>query len=149
MQNTKQAPVMMTDPKYGSAGQIMALTPPRLIALLEDRDATVYAKAKACQRLAVTGGAAAVPAVAKLLSEETLSHYARTALEQIPHPSASDALRGALAQLKGRLLVGVINSLGVRRDTKAIAELSKLRLDADPQIALAADAALARIRPAL
>jgi HEAT repeat protein len=139
----------MTDPKYGSATQIMALPATRLAALVSDPNATVFAKAKACQRLAITGDGNAVPAVAKLLGDQTLSHYARTALEQIPHASASDALRAALAQVKGGLLVGVINSLGVRRDTKAIADLSRLRQDSDPQVARAADAALARIRPGL
>ena len=45
---------------------------------------------------------------------------ARYALEPIPDPSVDDALRDALGKLKGRLLVGVIGSLGVRRDAKAV-----------------------------
>ena len=43
-----------------------------------------------------------------------LSAYARSGLEGIPDPSAAQALRTACGDLKGRLLAGVINSLGVR-----------------------------------
>lgn len=142
-------PDYMTDPKYGTAEQIMALPAARLAAIVADSQATVYAKAKACQRLAVIGDAAAVPAVARLLADESLNVYARTALEQIPGEAASEALRTALGAARGRMLVGIINSLGVRRDTKAIAALTALRGHADPAAARAADAALARIRPGL
>jgi len=107
----------------------------------------VYAKAKACQKLAVVGDKSAVPALAALLTDPQLSHYARFGLEPVPDPSADDALRAALKKVKGKLLVGVINSIGVRRDRKAIADLEKLRHDSDTEVARAADAALARLRP--
>jgi HEAT repeat protein len=139
----------MKDPKYGTAEEIMALAPARLVTLLNDAAATTYAKAKACQRLAVVGDGAAAPALGRLLSDETLNHYARTALEQIPGPAASETLRNALASAKGRLLVGVINSIGVRKDPLAIRALTQLSTGPDVDAARAAEAALARIRPAL
>ena len=37
-----------------------------------------------------------------------------------PGPEADAALRDALGKLKGRSLVGVVNSLGVRKDAKAV-----------------------------
>jgi HEAT repeat protein len=123
----------------------MKLSPAELVALVKKPDATTFEKAKACQRLASVGTKDAVPAVAPLLADAQLAHYARYALEGIPDPSADDALRAALPKLKGLLLVGVINSLGQRRDARAAAPLSKLIYDADPQVAQAAAAALGRI----
>jgi len=45
--------------------------------------------------------------------------------------------------------VGVINSIGHRRDAKALDALAKLLHDADSEVAQAAAAALALIRPPL
>jgi HEAT repeat protein len=140
---------MMKDDKYGTAAAIMALPPAKLVALLKDANSSVYAKAKACQRLAVIGDKSAVPALAALLADPQLSHYARVALEPIPDRSADEALRSALGKVQGRLLAGVITSIGSRRDRDAIAALEKLRHDTDSDVARAADAALARIRPPL
>jgi hypothetical protein len=139
----------MVDEKYGTASEIMALPAAKAVAILRDRDASIYAKAKACQRLAVVGDRTAVPALAALLGDEHLSTYARFGLEPINDPSVDDALRAALERVKGRQLIGVINSIGKRRDTKALGALSRLRQDENPEIARAADVALARIRPAL
>ena len=140
---------LMVDSKYGSALQIMALPVPKLVAILTDPAASEYARAKACQRLAVAGDRSSVPALAALLADPHLSTYARFALEPLPDPSADDALRAALARVKGVLLIGIINSVGHRRDVKAIAALENLRHDQSSEIVQAADAALARIRPAL
>lgn len=102
-------------------------------------------KALACKQLAVYGTAEAVPALAPLLHDEQLAAWARTALEAIPGPAADQALRDAAGQLQGRLLVGVINSLGVRRDAQAVRMLiSRLRGD-DEAVASAAALALGRI----
>ena len=67
---SRQKPVpseMMKDDKYGGAAQVMSLPAASLIALLQDPGASVYARAKACQRLAVVGDKSAVPALAALL----------------------------------------------------------------------------------
>jgi len=140
-----KAPAPMVDEKYGSSAEIMALAPARLIAILKEPGASVYAKAKACQRLAVVGDKSAVPALAALLGDPQLAHYARFGLEPIPDPSADDVLRDALKKLKGSLLVGVINSIGHRRDAKAVGALAKLLYDGDTEVAQAAAAALGRI----
>ena len=102
-------------------------------------------KALACKHLAVYGTAEAVPALAPLLHDEQLAAWARTALETIHGPVADQALRDAAGQLQGRLLVGVINSIGVRRDAQAVRMLiSRLRGD-DEAVASAAALALGRI----
>jgi HEAT repeat protein len=139
----------MVDDKYGTAEQIMALPAAKLVAILRDENASVYAKAKACQRLAVVGDKSAVPALAALLAHPELSLYARFALEPNPDASAGEALRAALGRLKGKLLVGAINSIGQRRDARAVEALGKLLHDSDVEVASAANAALARIRPPL
>lgn len=142
-------PAPMVDEKYGSAEKIMAMPGAEATAIVKDPGASVYARAKACQRLAMVGDRTAVSPLSALLGSEELSAYARTALEQIQGVEADEALREALGKLKGRLLTGVINSIGVRKDRKAIADLARLRYDGDAQVARAADAALARIRPPL
>ena len=140
-------PDYMTDPKYGTVEQIMGLPPANLVGILRDAGATEYAKAKACQRLAVVGDATAATALAPLLPDAHLSAYARTALETMPGSSADEVLRAALSRTRGEQLIGVINSIGRRRDAKAIAALGELRYGKDVGVAKAAEAALARIRP--
>jgi HEAT repeat protein len=118
---------------------------PALIATLRSDTASPHDKGAACRQLAVVGTRDAVAALAALLPDAKLSHMARFALEPMPDPAAGDALRSAMGQLHGNLLVGVINSIGVRRDSNAVAALSKRLSDADPQVAAAAASALGRI----
>ena len=108
-------------------------------------DAPGADKAMACKRLAVYGHADAVPALAPLLTDEKLASWARIALEAIPGSAADEALRAAMPKLQGKLLVGVINSIGVRRDAKAVGDLTGKLNDADAEVAAAAAAALGRI----
>ena len=116
----------------------------KLAAMLKS-ESPLKEKADACRQLAIIGTKDAVPALAALLGDEKLSHMARYGLEPIPDPSVDEALRQALAKLKGRALVGVIGSLGVRRDAQAIAPLKKLLNDADADVAQAAARALGSI----
>lgn len=102
-------------------------------------------KALACKGLAEHGSAAAVPELAKLLAHERLASWARIALEAIPDPACDRALREAAGSLSGRLLVGVINSLGVRRDAGAVGLLAAKLADGDPAVVAAAAAALGKI----
>ena len=70
---------------------------------------------------------------------------ARYALEPMPYPEADQALRGALGKGSGQTKVGIITSLGYRRDRGAVPELLKLLKDRDAAIVTAAAAALGRI----
>lgn len=116
----------------------------KLVATLQS-DAVLFDKAQACQRLAVIGGKEAVPTLAALLADERLGTYARFGLEPIPDPSVDDALRDALGTLRGRPLAGVIDSIGVRRDIKAVDALTKLANDPTSEVACEALAALGQI----
>ncbi len=144
-----KTPPPMVDDKYGSPAQIMALSPAKLVAILKDSQASTYAKAKACQRLAVVGDDSAIPALAPLLADEKLSIYARFALEPMPGKAADNALRAALPKLNGNLLIGAINSLAKRKDPHSVDALSKYVRDKDDSVARAAIEGLAKLRPAL
>ncbi len=91
------------------------------------------------------GTASSVPALAALLPEAENSHMARFALERIPAPEAAQAMREALPKLPAPLKVGVIGSLGVRRDTASVPALAALLGDADASVARAAACALGDI----
>ncbi len=116
----------------------------KLIAVLKS-DASHKEKADACRQLAVIGTKDAVAPLAALLGDEKLSHMARYGLEPIPAPAVDDALRDALGKLKGRPLVGVIGSIGVRRDAKAVKLLTKMLQNSDADVAQAAARALGKI----
>lgn len=102
-------------------------------------------KVIACKQLAIYGSKAAVPELAKLLSDEHLASWSRIALEAIPDPSTDAALVAAAGKLQGKLLVGVINSIGVKRSTEAADQLVARLKDADEDVASAAAVALGRI----
>ncbi|MCL4204779.1 MAG: HEAT repeat domain-containing protein [Pirellulaceae bacterium] len=108
-------------------------------------DAPAAEKALACKHLAIYGSKESVPALAPLLADEQLASWARIALQTIPDPAAEDALRQALEKLRGRLLIGVINSLAVRRDAKAVQGLIERLNDTDTEVASAAAVALGHI----
>jgi len=108
-------------------------------------DAPRAAKDYVCRKLSLVGGEGCVPTVAGLLTNAELSHMARYALERIPCDCAVDAMRDAMGKVKGKLKVGMINSLGVRRDAKATGALIALLKDSDKDVAAAAAAALGKI----
>jgi HEAT repeat protein len=128
------------------SAQVEKLTAePDLIAILANQDAPKGDKALACKRLTVYGSSAAVPELAKLLSDAELASWTRIALEAIPGEEADAALRDACPSLSGILLVGTINSIGVRRDEAAVAMLTEQLTNADAQVAEAAAFALGKI----
>lgn len=138
----------------------------KLLAVLKAPDTERDAKRYICRWLGIVGSAKCVPALAERLTDPDLSHPARIALEKLPDDdtaptpfgmtvggghrflvaaAAAKALREALPKLKGNLLVGVISSLGVRRDFRAVDSLRPLLRDPDPLVAAAAIAALGQI----
>ena len=114
------------------------------IAVLRS-DAPEADKALACKQLAIYGSADAVADLAKLLDNERLHSWARTGLEAIPGPEADGALRAAAATLSGNLLVGTLNTIGVRKDAGALQILTQRLGDRDPEVASAAAVALGHV----
>ena len=135
-----------------AAGLAVAQDPPatsreqELVAVLRSETPEAE-KALAFKGLAIHGSPACIGDVASYLGNERLASWARITLEAIPGDDASAALRVAAAggKLSGRLLVGVINSLGVRQDAAAVPLLATRLGDADAAVAAAAAAALGKI----
>lgn len=115
-----------------------------LLAVLRS-EAPEAEKAIACKQLAIFGSGSAVADLDALLPNPQLSSWARIALESIPGSEADEALLKATDSLEGRLLVGTINSIGVRRDVNAVTSLAARLADDDAEVASAAAVALGRI----
>ena len=105
-------------------------------------NASIKAKMDVCRELARVGTKKAVPVLADLLRDPKLSHMARYALEPIKDPVVDEVLHKALKDLKGKLLVGVIGSLGVRRYLKATSDLAEFLNSEEVEVAKAAARAL-------
>jgi HEAT repeat protein len=140
-----KGPAMPVVPPELDGLAIWILPPAKLLALVKDPKSSVFQKAIACKKLSITGGPEVVAPMAALLSHPELACYARFGLEPNPSPTVDDALRAALPKLKGKLQIGVITSIGVRKDAKALDALSKLIDDSDPGVAGAAAASVAMI----
>lgn len=115
-----------------------------LIAVLQST-APKSEKAITCKKLAIYGSEKSVPSLAPLLADKELSSWARIALEAIPGPAADASLRKALNNLEGRLLIGVINSVSVRRDALAVDALVQKLGNTDKDVVSAAAVALGQI----
>ncbi len=117
----------------------------KLIAVLKSAQASRQDKIAACRQLAIMGGKDSIAPLAALLGSAELSHNARYALEPNPDPAVDAAFREALGKVRGLPLVGVIGSIGVRRDAQAVGTLAKFLGDSDVVVARAAARALGQI----
>jgi len=127
-----------------TAGLAAAGREAELIAIL-GCEASLKEKVDACRELGRIGGPAAVPALAALLRHPELAHMSRAALEAIPHDAVLGALRAALPASPAPLRAGLADSLGFRRDVRAVPLLADLLKDPYPVVAGAAARALGRI----
>lgn len=134
-----------TIPPEFDALPIWTMDAPKLVAILKAPDSTVFQKAIACKKLSIVGGKEAVAPMAALLTDPHLACYARFGMEPNPDSSVDDAFRAALPKLTGKLQIGVINSIGVRKDAKALDALGKLIDHSDPNVAQAAAASVGMI----
>ena len=108
--------------------------------------ATVDFKKFLCEQLSMIGTPAEVPRLAQLLGDKELGFHARFALERLPGNDTLKALRDATNGLSGRLLIGVVNTLGEKRDKQSVKILRRyLRDDQDTEVKSAALQALGKI----
>lgn len=114
----------------------------RLAGLLASKETTPAARQYICLQLRQVGTAAQVPLLGQMLAQPETSEMARYALQTISGPEAGAALRAGLKSLEGKLLVGVINSLGARKDAEAEVELERLADSSDAAVGKAAIGAL-------
>ena len=141
----RPAPPLPKIPPEFDALPIWKMPPSNLVALLKDPNSSLFQKAIACKKLAFVGGPDAVRPMAALLNHPQLACYARFGMEPNPDPSVDEAFRAALPKLKGKLQMGVIHSIGFRKDVHALDALSRLMGDSDAQVAGAAAAAVGMI----
>lgn len=116
----------------------------RLVAALQatmSRDALDYV----CRKLAVVGSDACVAALKPRLLDKGHSHMARFALERIQSAEAAKALRDSVAAAPDELKVGIISSIGSRRDAEAVGLLSSLTSHSNSMVARAAIQALGTV----
>jgi HEAT repeat protein len=85
------------------------------------------------------------PALEALLTGPETSDMARYVLERMPSGVADGVLRRALTKTSGRARVGIVNSLGDRQDSEAVAALARLLDETDEPAAQAAACALGKI----
>ena len=116
-------------------------------ALLDvlDSDAKRAGKQFVCRELSIIGTEQSVPTLTKMLAGEETSDMARYALERIPGSAVDEALRGSLRKARGNARIGIINSLGQRRDKGAVRNLRRILGRTNQDAAIAAAAALGRI----
>lgn len=108
-------------------------------------DTPFAAKQFICRQLAIIGNEEAVPVLSRLLMKTETSDIARFALENISGEVVDKALRKALSKASGEIKIGIINTIGNRRDAKATKALGKLISHSDGQVALVAVNALGKI----
>lgn len=116
----------------------------RLVTALKHGGSAV-AREYACSKLAMIGSEVCVPALAAQLTVPEFATAARNALEAIPGAPATKALRDSLAETEGAQKIGVIHSLGARRDADSVRALTTLLKHDDAGVAGAAAAALGDI----
>ena len=117
----------------------------KLLKALTNPRATYGCKQWVCRMLRRIGTDNCVPALSKLLADKQLAHMARFALQHMPGEKAASALRAALTRAGGDLKIGLISSLGTRRDRQAVPALAKLVSSAHAATAEAAISALGQI----
>ena len=126
------------------------------IAVLKS-DQAPREKDAACAILKRCATVHSVPALGKLLTDDQLSHSACYVLETLPGPEAAQALIQALEKTTGLTRIGIINTIGWRRDLAsnpdfnspleqtATASLIPLLTNSDPQTVTAAARTLGKV----
>ena len=117
----------------------------KLVAALINKDATFAAKQFICRQLRLIGSDISVPILAKMLVDDKTSDIARYALEPIEGALVDQTLLDAIDKTSGKTKTGIINTIGVRADAKAVSKLSSFVNDSDKMIASAAITALGNI----
>ncbi len=116
----------------------------QLLKLVQTGNLTAE-KAAAFEELAVYGTNKVIPILAPMLADKQLAHYARYALQANPDPAVDELFREALKTLKGDLLIGVINSIGVRKNADSLKALQDLLSNDSPKVIEATATAIGAI----
>ena len=123
------------------SAESQAVAAAKLASFLNE-ETTLAGRQFVCLQLRFVGTAAEVPVLTKYLNRPEDFEHVRMALQMIPGEESLVPLREALQTFQGKMLIGVIESLAAREDTKSIPELMKLIESADRAVAVVAVTAL-------
>ncbi|MFI5382475.1 MAG: HEAT repeat domain-containing protein, partial [Tepidisphaerales bacterium] len=116
----------------------------RLAAIL-DGSPTIEARRYALRRLIRIADNNCIPSVGKQLRDADTAQLAAGVLQGLNDEASRAALRAALADTRGMVLVQVVNTLGLMADAPSTAAIVKLLGSDDEQVRLAAASALGHI----
>lgn len=106
----------------------------QVLQLPGDDENIRYIKMLAAKRLGLCGTVKSISTLVPMLAERDMGMYARFAMEPMPFPEVDTAFRHATTTLSGSQLVGVLTSIGVRRDAAAVESLKPLLKNSDPMV---------------
>jgi len=110
----------------GTAAEYHVAIEDRLIGVLENSQSTYAAKQFVCRMLRRIGANRSLPHLEQMLLDDRLTDDARFALQSQDSPEADRILRESLGRLTGPALIGVIGTIGQRRDRQAVPMLVAL-----------------------
>lgn len=116
----------------------------RLLALLEGGP-TPEARQFAVKQICLIGTERSLPTLTAMLANSDTCDDARYALERLSGAGVDAALRDAMRTASGPALVGIVNSLGERRDPEAVPLIAQLLQSDDLLVATAAALAIGKI----
>ncbi|NQT13853.1 MAG: HEAT repeat domain-containing protein [Planctomycetes bacterium] len=125
-----------------SAAAVGADDAAALLKTIQSAETPDVDRANAFEKIGDVAGEEAVESLVGFLGDEKWSHYARYSLQKMEGQVVTDALTKALDTLQGDLKLGVIGTIGRRRDPSAVAPLVRLLADADAKVADLAAVAL-------
>lgn len=113
----------------------------------ENTSHTLAGRQFACRCLSNLGNDADAAALAPMLNDQDVrvADMARLVLERVPGKAPGNALIPALQKSSGPAQIGIINTLGQRREGNAVALLAQRIGDSNPAVAEAAATALGNI----
>jgi len=117
----------------------------RLIEILDNPASTYEAKQFVCRMLRRIGPERTLPHLARMLLDPELTDDARFAMQGHRSPEIDRVLRESLSQLEGQSLIGVIGTIGQRRDRAAVAHLVNFVNQPDIRLTRACVTSLGRI----
>ena len=117
----------------------------RLIEILENPQSTYAAKQFVCRLLRHIGPDRSLPYLERMLLDEELTDDARFALQGHESPEIDRILRESLDILSGPALIGVVGTIGQRRDRDAVPHLVELVDTTDAELTSASIISLGQI----
>lgn len=116
-----------------------------LLKVVQSNESSDVDRANAFEKIGDIAGADALQPLAGFLGDKKWSHYARFALQKMEGENVTETLLNALDTVEGDLLLGLIDTIGRRRDPIAVSRLAKLVVNTDAKVAAAAAAAIGSI----